>query len=91
MPRGAGQFSDIKFCPKCGVDNIQRDFYRIDTRVGEIRQKDFYPEFICNVCGFGFMVRPSLRWEHAKGLFAQERKQRPLPAPPRADEKGESK
>ena len=77
MPRGDRRFSQIKFCPNCGVDNIQRDRYRVEIRAGEIRAKDFYPEFVCNVCGFGFSVRPSFRWEHANRLFSEERKLRP--------------
>lgn len=77
MPRGGGHFSEIKFCPKCGCENIQRDLYRIEIKVGEIRQKDFYPEFVCNICGLGFLFKPSLRWEHAKQLFAAERRLRP--------------
>lgn len=77
MSRGGGDFSTVRFCPRCGVDNIQRDRYRVDTKVGEIKGKDLYPEFICLVCGFGFLVRPSLRWEHSIRLFARERKLRP--------------
>lgn len=77
MSRGEGCFASIKFCPKCGVDNIQRDRYRVEVRVGAFKGKDFYPEFLCNVCGFGFQVKASLRWEHARALFKAERKLRP--------------
>jgi predicted nucleic-acid-binding Zn-ribbon protein len=77
MSRGSGFTGYVRFCPKCGVSNLERDTYRVDRKVGEIRQKDFFPEFICNVCGFAFMVKPSLRWEHALGLFKRDRKLRP--------------
>lgn len=72
MSRGGGYFAEIKFCPKCGCGNLQKDKYRIENNVNTT-----YPEFTCTLCGFGFLIKPSLRWEHALGLFKRDRRLRP--------------
>jgi hypothetical protein len=68
---GSRRFAECTFCPNCGVDNIERDNYRKDNEP----KKNFSgkPEFICLACGFGFLLSPSLRHEHANRMFKEMR------------------
>ena len=63
---------EVKFCPKCGVDAIERDRY------GEEREKPIFRcEWICSACGFGFLVDRSLRALIASQMATEMRKMRP--------------
>lgn len=64
-------FSTCSFCPKCGVQNIQRDTYRQDNELNN--RHSGRPEFICLTCGFGFLLSSSLRVEHGNALFKAHR------------------
>jgi transposase-like protein len=67
---GSGMLKHCKFCPKCGVESLDRDDYRIGPK------SSGYPEFMCRTCGFAFRVHPSKRVEAAEALFASHRKMR---------------
>lgn len=71
---GSRKFSQLRFCPSCGCEAIERDDYRVENN--HARQHG-YPEFICRMCGLGFRVVPSLRWEMAVKMFADHRRMRP--------------
>lgn len=73
MP-SSGKFSELRFCPSCGCETLDRDTYRTESNHP---RKDGYPEFICRICGLGFRVVPSLRWEQAVRMFAEHRRMRP--------------
>lgn len=74
-------YTEARFCPLCGCESLERDQYRKEhgkvSRDGR-QSYDFQsPEFLCNACGFGFRLTPSLRHEHALVLFKQHREMRP--------------
>jgi hypothetical protein len=73
MSKSRGYFAEVRFCPKCGCTNLKRDNYRRDNLTGDSP----FPEFICDLCGFGFQIKPSLRLEHALSLFKRDRRLRP--------------
>jgi hypothetical protein len=75
MSKGSGIFASITFCPKCGVESLQRDDYR---RQGDKSHKNVNHavEYICLTCGLGFYVAPSKRHQDAQHLFREHRQMR---------------
>lgn len=67
---GSGMLKNCRFCPKCGVESLDRDEYRSG------RTKTGYPEFVCRTCGFAFRIHPSKRVEMADALFKDHRRMR---------------
>lgn len=64
-------YANLRFCPWCSTETLERDRYRWDNE-----QKDSGgTEWICTNCGRGFFVTPSLRVQHgnryAKDLRAR--------------------
>ena len=64
-------FSSCSFCPKCGVQNVERDTYRQDN--DKTHKFSGKPEFLRLACGFGFLLSASLRVEHGNALFKAHR------------------
>lgn len=63
---------EVRFCPKCGVESVERDRY------GEDRTPPRYKcEWLCSACGFGFLVDRSMRSMVASQLATEMRKMRP--------------
>lgn len=58
-----------KFCPWCGVANIERDYSR---------GRKTLVEFICKACGVGWRLDLSRRVMSANHLLHESRRQRPL-------------
>jgi transposase-like protein len=67
---GSGMLKSCRFCPKCGVESLERDVYRTGPK------SNGYPEFMCTTCCFSFRIHPSKRVEAAEVLFAEHRKMR---------------
>ena len=64
--------NEIRFCPRCGVQSIERDRY------GEQRDPPkFHCEWLCLACGLGFRVDRSTRANVAMGMAKSMRKSRP--------------
>ena len=64
--------NEIRFCPKCGVESVERDRY------GEERTPPkFACEWICLACGLGFRVERSTRAAVAMQMSKEMRKSRP--------------
>lgn len=64
--------NEIRFCPRCGVESVQRDRY------GEERTPPkFYCEWLCLSCGFGFKIDRSTRVAVAMQTAKEARKSRP--------------
>lgn len=81
MSNPLSPFSNIRFCPKCGVDSIERDVYR-NEHVGEMNsdgmtRADGRPEYLCKLCGFAFAIGESLRGRHAALYHKELRQLRP--------------
>jgi hypothetical protein len=66
MSKSKGPYRDCRFCPKCGVEALERDCY---MEVKNCPQ----PEYICRCCGFGFGIGPSARVGTAETLFREHR------------------
>lgn len=64
-----GDYSNLRFCPKCGVEAIEFDRYREHKSCS-------HAEYICKSCGLGFRISRSSRVETADALFKQHRKVR---------------
>lgn len=60
---GSGLFRNIRFCPKCGVRSVVKDDYKITA----------HNAWLCESCGFGFRVIPSLRHIEASALLKKHR------------------
>lgn len=77
-------FSDLRYCPFCGLERLERDNWRQEHpragRGGRPKARDVNrslpPDWICTSCGMGFKVGPSPRWEAAMTLFQEQRKLR---------------
>jgi ribosomal protein L37E len=73
---------NIKFCPHCGVEALERDWYKQAPPApgggGEkgVKQVANGMEFICRLCGFGFRIGKSARWHTVEDLHKQERRLR---------------
>lgn len=63
----------LRFCPWCGSrTSLRHDDYRHQRDTGKQRGV----EWICDLCGFGFVIGPSKRVSAADLLFAEHRKLR---------------
>jgi transcription elongation factor Elf1 len=49
-------YARFRFCPYCGLEKLQRDFYQ-----QELRGKNHQIQYHCPVCGIAFQVRASTR------------------------------
>jgi hypothetical protein len=73
---------NVRFCPKCGVESLDRDFsHQAAPRLGGggepgRKQVKAGTEWCCRTCGFGFCIKKSIRWETSEELHARERKLR---------------
>lgn len=85
MSHSSRYFAAARFCPRCGCERLRRDIYRQEhgktLKDGRQSFANAPAEFVCDICGFGFSLRPSLRVEHAHSIFEQERKKRPPNTP----------
>ena len=64
-----GDYSGLRFCPKCGVGSLEFDRYR--------EPKNFpIAEYICMTCGFGFRISQSKRVQDADVMFKRDRQLR---------------
>lgn len=69
MTRPRGPYRECRFCPKCGVESLERDRY-------EEAKNCPHAEYICRTCGLGFRIGPSKRVAAADDLFREHRKMR---------------
>lgn len=74
---------NVRFCPKCGVDSLERDYHRQALpKLGGGGEKGTSQtdgtEWICLTCGLGFKIKKSTRWHLAEELFRSERKRSPV-------------
>ena len=73
---------NIRFCPYCGVQSLERDWYKQAPPApggggGKgVKQVASGMEFICRTCGFGFRIGKSARWQLVEELHRRERRQR---------------
>jgi len=73
---------NIRFCPHCGVESLDRDFYRqAEPQPGGggakgVKQIRSGTEYICRTCGFGFRIGKSARWHTVEELHQRERRLR---------------
>jgi hypothetical protein len=74
--------ANIKFCPHCGVESLDRDWYKQAEPApgggGEKGKKQIASgvEFICRTCGFGFRIGKSARWHTVEDLHKKARQER---------------
>lgn len=61
---------NVAFCPKCGGRTLDRDEYRKQPKDG--------CDFVCRICGFGFRISKSARWNAAEELFRLSRQHAPV-------------
>lgn len=72
----------IRFCPKCGVASLERDFsHQAPPQPGGggvlgRKQIKTGTEWWCVICGFSFCIKKSVNWETAEQMFSAERKSR---------------
>lgn len=69
MSKSKGPYKDVRFCPKCGVESLDRDRYMEDKNVP-------HAEYVCRTCGLGFRIGPSKRVGTAENLFREHRRMR---------------
>lgn len=75
------KLSKARFCPLCGVEALERDWYRL-THTNKRGRRGLdpsnvngkAPEFQCTACHAAFMLAPSLRYEQAISILSKERK-----------------
>jgi predicted RNA-binding Zn-ribbon protein involved in translation (DUF1610 family) len=75
---GPSQYGKMSFCPKCGCNKIKRDFYPAETfdhTQGSRHPKEGV-EYICELCGFGFLIGKSRRVYMADRLHREHRQLR---------------
>jgi rubredoxin len=64
-----GQYRKLRFCPRCGVEGLERDNYNVSENFP-------HAEYLCRICGFGFRIGTSKRVALAETMFAETRRQR---------------
>lgn len=69
---------NVRFCPHCGCEMLERDFYRQappqENGGGPVGMKQINggTEWICKLCGFGFKIGKSSRYELAEQTIRKE-------------------
>lgn len=66
MSHSRGNYKDCRFCPKCGVETLERDRYMEAKNCP-------HAEYLCRLCGFGFRIGQSARVTLALKLFREHR------------------
>lgn len=75
-------FENVRFCPRCGVDALDRDFYHQaaprPSGGGEKGKNQIGSgtEWVCGICGFSFRIDKSVRWHQADELQRRDRQLR---------------
>jgi hypothetical protein len=75
-------FENVHFCPKCGVESLERDYYHQAEPApgggGEKGRKQIGSgtEWWCRTCGFSFRIDKSVRWNQADELHRRDRQLR---------------
>lgn len=70
---------NVRFCPKCGVEALERDYHRqSEPQPGGGGEKgraqtDGGTEWVCKLCGFGFKIGKSTRYHLAEELIKRDR------------------
>ena len=82
MSKGSGIFGKASFCPFCGVNTLERDRYAEKPPMPRYKN-----EFLCQTCGKGFALTPSLRWQEAGRLHKEHRQVRPPDELPKKKER----
>lgn len=67
-------FANPRFCPRCGCEALHRDIHEYQD--GPYGQHHSKPSFNCLMCGFSFILGPSVRWMIAQRLFREHREVR---------------
>jgi hypothetical protein len=67
--RARGPYREVRFCPLCGVESLDKDRY--------LEEKNCpHAEYVCRTCGLGFRIGPSRRVATADDLLREHRKRR---------------
>lgn len=72
-------WAKLRFCPRCGVEAIERDFYAQGGSVREAGHRETISdgcEYVCRICGFGFRIMKSKRVQIADQLHREHRQLR---------------
>lgn len=72
-------YGKLRFCPKCGVEGLERDFFPDGPPRPNVRTHSPKNgvEYVCEVCGFGFIVAKSRRVMSAEVNAKDMRSKRP--------------
>lgn len=75
-------YGQLRFCPKCGCDKLIRDWFPADSKEDIHNKGAKHPkmgcEYVCESCGFGFVISKSRRVLFADSNFARERQRAPV-------------
>jgi len=66
----------VRFCPKCGVRSLQRDYDRQGHHEVGVSQTTEGTEWWCTTCGFSFKITKSHKWYIADQLQREARQVR---------------
>lgn len=66
----------VRFCPKCGVQSLQRDYDHQGTHEPGVKQITNGTEWWCSTCGFSFKITKSRKWYLADALHRKDRQVR---------------
>jgi rubredoxin len=69
VTRPRGPYREVRFCPRCGVESLDKDRYLEGKNCP-------HAEYVCRTCGLGFRIGPSRRVAAADDLFREHRKRR---------------
>jgi hypothetical protein len=72
------QYGRLRFCPTCGIDNVERDYFPGGTPTANAKQPKVGAEYVCKTCGFAFWISKSRRVLYAEQQFAKDRKRAPV-------------
>lgn len=66
-----GTFKNLRFCPSCGAESLERDDYRFEQQGREIHRD--HNEWVCRVCNLGMQITPSFRQQLASKIIKTHR------------------
>lgn len=81
LMHGPSKYGQLRFCPKCGLERLKRDYFPTNDPPGAFAPKEMkHPangcEYLCENCGFSFVIAKSRREHFADRLHKEHRKLR---------------